>query len=89
MFTIENIVKDVSLSQSGFEGHEDGLVIIDSGAPVNVCPKWFGESVLEKSDGSVQLRGADGRTLQDYGKCQIWLRIGEAFRDDMTSMWWR
>ena len=58
----DNIVKYVSLSQSGCEGHEDGLVMIDSGASVNVCSKWYGESVLEKSDGSVRLRGADGRT---------------------------
>ena len=36
VFTIENVVKDVSLSQSGCEGHEDGLVMIDSGAWVNV-----------------------------------------------------
>ena len=64
-FTIENIVKDVSLSQRGCEGHEDGLEMIDSGASVNVCPKWFGES--EKSDGSDRLRGADG-------KRPIWLR---------------
>ena len=56
VFTIENIVKDVSLSQSVCEVHEDGLVMIDSGASVNVCPKWFGECVLEKSDESVQLR---------------------------------
>ena len=61
VFAIENVVKDFSLSQRVCEVHEDGLV-----ASVNVCPKWFGESVLEKSDGSVQLRGADGRTLQDY-----------------------
>ena len=38
VFTIENIVKDVSLSQSGCEGHRDGLVMIDSGAAVNVFP---------------------------------------------------
>ena len=61
---LEYVVKDVSWSQSG----GDGLVMIDSGASVTVCPTWFGESVLEKSDGSVQLRGADGRTLQDYVK---------------------
>ena len=76
VFTIENIVKDVSLSQSGCEGHEDGLVMIDSGASVNVCPKWFRESVLEKSDRPVQLRGADGGTLQDYGERKIWSGIG-------------
>ena len=47
VFTIENVVKDVSLSQSGCGVHEDGLVMIDSGASVNICPKWFGESLLE------------------------------------------
>ena len=52
MFAIEKVVKDVSLCQSGCEVSEDGLVKIDSGASVNVCPKWFGEYVLEKSDGS-------------------------------------
>ena len=51
VFTIENIVKDVSLNRSGCEGHEGGLVMIGSGASVNVCPKWFGESVLERPDG--------------------------------------
>ena len=79
-FTIENVVKDVSLSQIGCEVNEDGLVMIDSGASVNVCPKWFGESILQESDGSVQLRGADGRTLQDDGKRQIWLKIGNHLR---------
>ena len=80
VFTIGNIVKDVSLSQSGCEVHEDGLAMIDSGASVNVCPKWFAETVLEKSDGSVELRGANGRLLQDYGKRHIWLRIGSCLR---------
>ena len=80
VFTIENIVNDVSLSQSCCEVHEDGLVMIDSGASVNVCPKWFAETVLEKSDGSVELRGADGRTLQDYGIRHIRLRIGSRLR---------
>ena len=64
-FTIENMVKDVRSSQSGCEGHEDGLVMIDSGASVNVCPKWFGESVLEKSDGSVRPRGRRRKNTQD------------------------
>ena len=54
VFAIENVIQDVSLSPSGCQVHEDGLVMIDSGASVNVCPKWFGNSVLEKSDGSVQ-----------------------------------
>ena len=72
VFTIKNIVKDVKLSQSVCESHEDGAVMIDNGASVNLCSKWFGKSGLEKSDGSVRHRGADGRTLQD----QIWLRIG-------------
>ena len=52
VFVIENVVKDVSLSQSGCEVSEDGLVMIDSGVSVNVCPKWFGKSPLQKSDGS-------------------------------------
>ena len=39
VFAIENVVKDVSLSQSGCEVNEDGLVMIDSGASVNVCPE--------------------------------------------------
>ena len=80
VLAIENVVKDVSSSQSGCEVHEDGFVMIDSGASVNVCPQWLGESVLEESDESVQLRGADGRTLQDYGKRQIWLKIGHHLR---------
>ena len=42
--------------------------MIDSEASVNVCPKWFGESALEQSDGLVRLRGADGRALQGYKK---------------------
>ena len=77
---LRNVVKDVSLSQCGCEVSEDGLVMIGSGASVNVCPKWFGKSTLQKSDGSVLLRGADGRTLQDYGKCQIWLKIGNKLK---------
>ena len=63
----------MKLTVSRREVHEDGLMMIDSGLSVNVCPKFFGESVLEKSDGSVKLRGADGRTFQAYGKRQIWL----------------
>ena len=42
VFTIEFIVKDVSLSQCGCEGHGDGLVMLDSGASVNVFPSDFG-----------------------------------------------
>ena len=72
----EKTVKNVSLSKSGCESHDDGLVIIDSGASVNAGPQWFGESALENPDGSVRLRGADGRTLQDHRKRHIWLRIG-------------
>ena len=49
VFAIENVVKDVTLSQSGCEVSEDGLVMIDSGASVNVCPKWFGKSALQKT----------------------------------------
>ena len=77
VFAIGNIVKDVRWSQSGCDVNEDGLVMIDRGASVKDCPKWFGESILQESDGSVQLQGADGRTLQDCGKRQIWLKIGK------------
>ena len=80
VFAIEKVVKDVTLSQSGFEIHGYGSVMIHSGASVNVCPKWFGESSLEESVGLVQLRDVDGRTLQDYGKRQIWLKFGEHLR---------
>ena len=52
VFAIENVVKDVSLSQSCCEVSEDNLVMMDSGASVNVYPKWFGKSTLQKSDGS-------------------------------------
>ena len=51
--------------------------MIDSGASVNVRSKWFVESTLQKTDGSVFLRGADGRSLQDYGKRHLWLMIGK------------
>ena len=39
VFAIENVVKDVSLSQCGCEVNEDGLVMVDSGASVNVFTK--------------------------------------------------
>ena len=61
----------------------EGLVVIDSGASVNVCPKWFGNSKLELSDGATCLRGANGKPLQEYGKRQIWLKIcGQTKRYD-------
>ena len=57
----------------------ESLVTIDSGASVNVCPKWFGNS----SDGVTCLRGANGKPLQEYGKRQIWLKIcGQTKRYD-------
>ena len=49
--------------------------MIDSGASVNVCPKWFGNSKLDKSDGATCLRGANGKSLQEYRKRQIWLKF--------------
>ena len=76
MFTTENVISDVTLSQDGCEEREDGLEIIDSLASVNVCPKWFGKFKLQQSDGATRPRGADGKPLQEYGKRQIWLRIG-------------
>ena len=75
VFTIENVVSDVTLSQDGCAEREDGLVMVDSGASVNVCPKRFGKSKLQQSDGATRLRAADGNSLQEYGKRQIWLKI--------------
>ena len=83
VFTVKNDINDVKLSQDGCAEREDGLVMIDSGASVNVCPKWFGNSKLEQSDGATCLRGANGKSLQEYGKRQIWLRIcGQTKRFD-------
>ena len=76
VFTIENVISDVSLSQDGCAEREDGLVMIDSGASVNVCPKWFGKSKLQKSGDATRLRGADGKLHQEYGERQIWFKIG-------------
>ena len=57
--------------------------MIDSGASVNVCPKWFGDSKLQQSDGATCLRGANGEPLQEYRKRQIWLRTcGQTKRYD-------
>ena len=42
VFTIESVISDVTLSHNGCEEHDDGLVMIDSGASVNVCPKFLG-----------------------------------------------
>ena len=39
VFTIENVISDVNLSQDGCAEREGGLVMVDSGASVNVCPK--------------------------------------------------
>ena len=83
VFTVENEINDVNLSQDGCVEREDGLVMIDSGASVNVCPKWFGNSKLEQSDGATFLSGANGKPLQEYGKRQTWLRIsGQTKRYD-------
>ena len=57
--------------------------MVDCGASVNVCPKWFGNSKLEQSDDATCLRGANGKPLQEYGKRQIWLKIcGQTKRYD-------
>ena len=53
----------------------ESLVMVDSGASVSVCPKWFGNSKLEQSDDATCLRGANGKPLQEYGKRQICLKI--------------
>ena len=83
VYTIEHEIKDVNLSQDGCVKREDGLVMIDSGAFVNVCPKWFANSKPEQSDGATCLRSANGKPLQEYGKRQIWLKIcGQTKRYD-------
>ena len=76
VYTSEHEVNVVNLSQSGCGVNKieerktardwdprthEGLVMIDSGASVNVCPKWFGNSRLEQSDGATCLRGANGK----------------------------
>ena len=61
----------------------ESLVTTNSGASVTVCPKWFGNSKLEQSDGATCLRGANGEPLQEYGKRQIWLKVcGQTKRYD-------
>ena len=61
----------------------ESLVMVDSGASVNLCPKWFGNSELEQSDDATCLRGGNGKPLQEYGKRQIWLKIcGQTKRYD-------
>ena len=47
VFTIENVISEVTLSRDGCAEREDGLVMIDSGASVDVCLKWFGKSKLQ------------------------------------------
>ena len=57
--------------------------MVDSGASVNVCPKWFGNSKLEQSDDATCLREANGKPLKEYGKRQIRLKIcGQTKRYD-------
>ena len=81
MYTTGHEINDVHVSQDDCVEREDGLVTIDSGGSVKDCPKWFGNSKLEKSDGATCLRGATGKPLQEYGKRQIWLKI---LRSDET-----
>ena len=83
VYTIEHEVNVVNLSQSGCGVHKieerktardrdprthEGLVMIDIGASVNVCPKWFGNSRLEQSDGATCLRRANGKTAPGIRK---------------------
>ena len=42
VFTIESVINDVNLIQDGCAEHEDGLVMIDSGASVNVSQVVWG-----------------------------------------------
>ena len=51
--------------------------------PLSTCPKWFGSSKLEESDGATRLRSANGKPLQEYEKIQIVLKIcGQTKRYD-------
>ena len=78
-----------SLSQSGCEVNEDGLVMIDSGASVNVCPKLSGSRVFRNQTDQFNSEVWTEETLQEYQKSQIWLKIGNNLKTDTTSMWWR
>ena len=53
----------------------ESLVMVDSGASVNLCPKWFANSKLDQTDDATCRRGANGKPLQEYGKRQICLKI--------------
>ena len=46
----------------------ESLVMVDSGASVNVCPKWFGNSKVEQSDDATCLRGAKRKTAPGIRK---------------------
>ena len=82
VFTVRNEINDVNLSQDGCAEREDGLVMIDSEASVNVSQVVW-KLKLEQSDGATCLRGANGKPLQQNGKRQIWLRIcGQTKRYD-------
>ena len=50
----------------------ESLVMVDSRASVNVCPKGFGNSKLEQSDDATCLSRANGKPLDEYGEIQIW-----------------
>ena len=42
--------------------------MIDSGASVNVCPKWFGNSKLEQSDGATLSQRSKRKTAPGIRK---------------------
>ena len=67
VFTVETEINDVNLSHDGCADREDGLVMIDSRASVNVCPKWLGTPKLKQSDGATCLGGANGKLIQENG----------------------
>ena len=78
-----NKIKERKTARDWDPRNHESLVMVDSGASVNVCPKWFGNSKLEQSDDATCLRGANGKTLLEYGKRQIWLKIcGQTKRYD-------
>ena len=42
--------------------------MIDSGASVNVCPTWFGNSKLEQSDGAISSQRCQRKTAPGIRK---------------------
>ena len=55
-------------NSQGIPRTSESQVMVDSGASVNVRPKWFVNSKLQQCDDTICLRGANGKPLQEHGK---------------------